>query len=200
MNPFIPILTAVMVLNTVQTVKADELTNMTPAVEIQALKEPTTTMYCNTDGAGVYPLPDDRIEPVDTANENTTFEVIRTGDTWSMIVTCDGVAYMKTKSLSAEPVSHWRSMGTFRITHYCPCNACGTGTGLTASGRKAQLGRTVAMNKKDAPIGAHVLINGKEYVVEDRGVKPGVVDIFVSSHKEALRLGTYKAEVFVLSE
>jgi hypothetical protein len=42
------------------------------------------------------------------------------------------------------------------------------------------------------------MINGHEYVVDDRGVGPGTVDIFVGSHSEAKRLGTYKAEIFIL--
>jgi 3D (Asp-Asp-Asp) domain-containing protein len=173
LNPFIPAMALLIALNQPLTVKADSLSVeklKTEYGDCSALE--STTMYCKADGAGVFLLPVDG-EPIDHA-------------------------YVKAADLQAEPVKQWRSLGTKRITHYCGCGKCGTGNGVTASGRKAQIGRTIAVHKSVAPIGAHILINGREYIVDDRGVGPGTVDIFVGSHSEAKRLGTYKAEIFIL--
>jgi 3D (Asp-Asp-Asp) domain-containing protein len=181
------------------TVKADSLSvEKLKTVYGDCNASETTTMYCKTDGAGVFLLPDDRIEPIDHAYVNTTFEVLKISGEWAAVATCNGVAYVKAADLQAEPVKQWRSLGVKRITHFCPCARCGTGNGVTASGRTAQVGRTIAMHKSVAPLGAHIMINGHEYVVDDRGVGPGTVDIFVSSHSEAKKLGTYKAEIFIL--
>lgn len=86
-------------------------------------------------------------------------------------------------------------LGTYKITHYCPGGCCGTGSGITASGATATPYRTVAM--KGIPFGTRVIINGTTYVVEDRGVGSGVIDICVSSHQEALNKGVYYADVYV---
>ena len=55
-------------------------------------------------------------------------------------------------------------------------------------------GRTVAA--MGYPFGTKLLINGKIYTVEDRGVPNGCVDILTESHREALNRGTYRVEVF----
>jgi 3D (Asp-Asp-Asp) domain-containing protein len=199
LNPFIPAVALLIALHQPLTVKADSLSVeklKTEYGDCSALE--STTMYCKADGAGVFLLPDDRIDPIDRAYVNTTFEVLKISGEWAAVATCDGVAYVKAADLQAEPVKQWRSLGVKRITHYDACGACGTGNGITASGRKAQIGRTIAVHKSVAPIGAHIMINGREYIVDDRGVGPGTVDIFVGSHSEAKRLGTYKAEIFIL--
>jgi 3D (Asp-Asp-Asp) domain-containing protein len=198
LNPFIPAVALLIALHQPLTVKADSLSvEKLKTVYGDCSASETTTMYCKTDGAGVFLLPVDG-EPIDRAYVNTTFEVLKTSGEWAAVATCDGVAYVKAADLQAEPVKQWRSLGVKRITHYDACRRCGTGNGVTASGRKAQIGRTIAVHKSVAPIGAHIMINGHEYVVDDRGVGPGTVDIFVGSHSEAKRLGTYKAEIFIL--
>lgn len=81
-----------------------------------------------------------------------------------------------------------------RVTHY---SADETGSSMTASGREAIVGRTVACNF--LPIGTHVIINGHEYVVEDTGGMVGnVVDIFVNDADEARILGTYHTVMEVI--
>lgn len=81
-----------------------------------------------------------------------------------------------------------------RVTHY---SADESGSAMTASGREAEVGRTVACNF--LPIGTHVLINENEYIVEDTGLMPdNVVDIFVNSAEEANSLGTYYTVMEVL--
>ena len=80
---------------------------------------------------------------------------------------------------------------TYKITAYCPCSkCCGKSTGRTASGTKATPGRTVAASSKFA-FGTKLNIGGHVYTVEDRGgaVNGNKIDIFVSSHSEALAWG-----------
>lgn len=87
-------------------------------------------------------------------------------------------------------------LGTYRITHYCPCGQCGSGTGITASGTQATVGRTVACNS--LPFGTQIVINGNVYTVEDTGGMGGnTIDVFVGSHQEALNLGVYYADVYL---
>ena len=88
----------------------------------------------------------------------------------------------------------------YKITAYCPCaKCCGKATGRTASGTMATAGRTVAA-PKNFSFGTKISINGKTYVVEDRGgaIKGNRIDLFVNSHSEALRWGVKYLPVKVL--
>lgn len=101
------------------------------------------------------------------------------------------------RSDSGQPAMHlW---GVCTITHYCPCSQCcgAWAGGATASGTTPTAGRTVAA---DLPFGTRLMINGHEYVVEDRGVGGMWVDIFVNGHQEALDLGMYQTEVYILED
>ena len=76
------------------------------------------------------------------------------------------------------------------LTHY-------THTGNpTASGKMPQAGRTVAHST--LPLGTEVMIDNHLYIVEDRCPSNGVIDIFVDSEEEAIRLGRRNATVEVL--
>ena len=76
------------------------------------------------------------------------------------------------------------------LTHY-------THTGNpTASGKMPQAGRTVAHST--LPLGTEVMIDNHLYIVEDRCPSDGVIDIFVASEEEAIRLGRRNATVEVL--
>lgn len=89
-------------------------------------------------------------------------------------------------------------LGTYKITHYCACSRCSSGTGITASGTYATEGRTVACNS--LPFGTRIIINGNVYTVEDTGGMGGnTIDIFVGSHQEALNLGVYYADVYLVN-
>lgn len=88
--------------------------------------------------------------------------------------------------------------GNCRITFYCP-GACCCGKwagGGTASGVRATVNHTVANGS--LPFGTRLLIDGQEYVVEDRGVGAFEIDIFVASHEEALQRGLYYTDVFII--
>lgn len=80
----------------------------------------------------------------------------------------------------------------YKVTAYCSCSKCcgKHASGYTASGTKATAGRTVAAPANFA-FGTKLLINGKEYIVEDRGgaIKGNRIDMYVSSHAQALAWG-----------
>lgn len=106
-----------------------------------------------------------------------------------------------TSELAAEEeeqeVPSMHLWGVATITHYCNCSACcgQWAGGGTASGTTPTAGRTVAA---DLPFGTRLLINGKEYIVEDRGVSGCWVDIYCDSHAEALARGMYQTEVYII--
>ena len=80
----------------------------------------------------------------------------------------------------------------FKITAYCSCSKCcgAHASGYTASGTLATANRTVAASSQYA-FGTKLIINGKEYTVEDRGgaITGDRIDIYMDSHAEALAWG-----------
>lgn len=84
-----------------------------------------------------------------------------------------------------------------RKTHYCACGTCGTGTGLTASGKRVYNGMAnpyyIACNW--LPMGSVVNVDGTNYTVVDRGggglSAVGRIDIFTpEGHAACYRYGT----------
>ena len=89
-------------------------------------------------------------------------------------------------------------LGNFMLTGYCNCaQCCGTAGNATASGVMPTAGHTVAM--AGVPFGTQLLINGTVYTVEDLGTPYGHVDIYCSSHSEALSFGLQYADVYQLN-
>lgn len=89
-------------------------------------------------------------------------------------------------------------LGNFKLTGYCNCaSCCGTAGNATASGVYPSAGHTVAM--AGVPFGTKLLINGNTYTVEDLGTPYGHVDIFFSSHADALAFGLQYADVYQVS-
>ena len=89
----------------------------------------------------------------------------------------------------------------YKITAYCPCSrCCGKSNGITAAGTRATAGRTVAASSRFA-FGTKLNINGHIYTVEDRGgaINGNKIDIFVSSHSEALAWGVRYLPVSVVN-
>ena len=113
-------------------------------------------------------------------------------------------------SIETEP--ELESLGEFTLTAYCPCvKCCGewsaehpsrVGTDYiqkTASGTIPTAGRTIGVDPTVIPFGTVVVINGHEYVAEDRGgaINGNKIDIFFEDHDEALEFGRQTAEVFI---
>ena len=92
------------------------------------------------------------------------------------------------------------SLGTFKISHYCPCYYCCGGWGTsTSTGTVPTAGRTIAVDPSVIPYGTRVIINGSVYIAEDSGgaIKGNRIDVFTATHGEALSNGVYYTEVFV---
>lgn len=91
----------------------------------------------------------------------------------------------------------------FKLTAYCPCKECsGKWGNLTASGKKAKQGRTIAVDKSIIPLGTQVKIKNKVYVAEDVGgaVKGKHIDVYLDSHKETVNFGVKYINVEILEE
>lgn len=90
------------------------------------------------------------------------------------------------------------------VTHYdCCVQCCGKDDGITASGRKATPGVTVAVDPNVIPLGSDVMVdygNGEinYYRADDVGgsVKGNHIDLCVGSHSEADLLGRRTATVY----
>lgn len=96
-----------------------------------------------------------------------------------------------TTSRSGSTVASSGDAKIFKVTAYCACSkCCGKQTGITASGTRATAGRTIAASSQYA-FGTKLIINGKEYTVEDRGgaIQGNRIDIYMDTHAEALAWG-----------
>lgn len=102
-------------------------------------------------------------------------------------------------------------LGEYEITHYCSCPQCcgvwaenrpvdenGQEIVYTASGARAEAGKTIAVDPAVIPLGSTVIIDGREYIAQDTGgaIQGNRIDIYCSSHQEALELGVITAEVW----
>lgn len=94
----------------------------------------------------------------------------------------------------------------YKISFYCNCvKCCGKAPGdpayrITASGRQTSRG-TIAVDRKIIPLGSLVEILGYGLMrAEDTGgaIKGRHIDVWVSSHKEALSLGIKKLPVKIV--
>jgi len=97
------------------------------------------------------------------------------------------------------------SLGSFRVTHYCTCaKCCGVETGITASGRAAVSGYSVAVDPAVIPLGTRLLLDYGDGVMhearaDDTGgaVKGQTLDLCVADHATALALGVREATVYI---
>ena len=115
-----------------------------------------------------------------------------------------GFSWLGVKPVEASE-RNMSSLGTFKITFYCPCRKCSGPYGHeTSSGAIATEGRTIAVDTKVIPYGTHVYIEGYgEFVAEDTGgewVRGNHIDVFLESHSECLDTahGTKRREVFII--
>lgn len=100
---------------------------------------------------------------------------------------------------AGEDDGSWTSLGEYKITYYCNCRKCcgRWAGGPTASGSMPEQGRTVASS---LPLGTHLMIDGHEYVVEDRGVSGKHIDVYLNSHRECLDRGVDRKTVYRWTE
>ena len=105
-----------------------------------------------------------------------------------------------------EPVKEtfWIDLGTFEITAYCTGTCCSSGTGITASGTVATVGRTIGADPNLIPLGSTVKIvfqDGTEHIykAEDTGsaIQGNIIDLLCESHESALQFGRQTCRVYV---
>lgn len=95
------------------------------------------------------------------------------------------------------------------VTHYCICKKCcgkspdNPAYGITASGRKATPGVSVAVDPELIPLGADIMVDYGDgeihyYKSDDTGsaVKGNHIDLCMGSHEEALNAGVQKATLW----
>lgn len=100
----------------------------------------------------------------------------------------------------------------FKGYAYCACIKCtGNGNGITASGRRAVQGRTIAVDKRVIKLGSVVHISvlqrdgsyaylGK-YVADDTGgnaIRGNAIDIYFETHSDAVKFGKQKLKIKVV--
>lgn len=112
-----------------------------------------------------------------------------------------GIPYDEVEPEYAEPTMTY--LGNYYITGYSPwCgHCCGKAVpdAITASGVVAEVGRTIAMCK-DFAFGTKIYIDGLGYyVVEDRGVGKGCIDVACNNHSECYAI-TGHYDVYIVEE
>lgn len=115
---------------------------------------------------------------------------------------------------TGDPEPEWTSLGEFKITAYCSCVRCcsvwaknrpvdenGEEIVYTASGERAEAGKTIAVDPDVIPLGTKVKIGDAVYTAQDTGsmVKGNVIDIYFDSHESAVKHGVAYMEVEVRS-
>ena len=87
------------------------------------------------------------------------------------------------------------------VSAYCACSkCCGKTNGITASGKKATVGRTIAAPSSYS-FGTKIELEGLgTYIVEDRGgaIQGNRIDVYFASHSEALAFGRKKIRMRVV--
>lgn len=104
-------------------------------------------------------------------------------------------------------LNEWENIGEFKVTAYCSCEKCcgvwaenrPNGVVYTASGEKAEAGKTIAVDTSVIPFGTEVKIGDAIYTAQDTGsaVRGNVIDVYYDSHEEALNHGAKYQEVEV---
>lgn len=96
--------------------------------------------------------------------------------------------------------SDYTYIGECIITSYCPCEICcgSYADGLTATGVPAEPG-IVAVDPDIIPLGSTVILNDREYMAADAGVKGLAIHICAAEHKEALAYGVQRQDVWVIA-
>lgn len=104
------------------------------------------------------------------------------------------------------------SLGEFKLTAYCSCEICCNKWALNrprdengneivygAIGERLQEGYSIAVDPTVIPYRTEVIINGHTYKAQDCGgaIKGNRIDVYFSSHEDALEFGVKYAEVFV---
>lgn len=157
-----------------------------------------TGLFCTYGKAETNEETTESTSVVETTTETTTEVTTETTESTTVYI-APATTTEELTTVKYEDIPKLRELGTYKLTAYCACSkCCGKSDGITASGTKATAGRTVAAS--GFSFGTKLYINGNTYVVEDRGVPSGVIDIYFDSHSEAMNFGVQYAKVFAVIE
>ena len=145
--------------------------------------------------------------------EPTTEDGSLPGDDTPALVHCyltgEEVEAAENELIEAALLARSHKLEDVTITFYC-CeerpHICGTGTGITASGRRVTPYVSCAVDTDIIPLGSTIMIehNGEMVYLraDDTGaaVKGNHIDIAVKGHSEALSLGVQTADIWWCEE
>lgn len=99
-----------------------------------------------------------------------------------------------------EEQSRGTYIGTFRISHYCPCSICNGGYSGTSTGAALTPWYTIAVDPSVIKLNSTVYIDGYgEFKAQDTGgaIKGNRIDVCVGSHEEAYRFGVVYKDIYI---
>lgn len=97
-----------------------------------------------------------------------------------------------------EPAEEWVSIGSFKLTFYCPCRKCSGSWGRkTSTGAICTEGRTIAVDPRVIPYGTEVRIGDHVFVAEDTGVRGRHIDVYMEDHGACLDAGVQHSEIYI---
>ncbi len=114
-----------------------------------------------------------------------------------------------------KPENTYECLGEFRISAYCPCEICcgvyandrptdlnGNKIVIGAGGVQLKAGVSIAADTDLFPFGTELIIDGKTYVVQDRGgsIKGNKIDIYFNNHNAAAEYGIKYKNVYIERE
>lgn len=112
--------------------------------------------------------------------------------------------YLTPEETQAAFLSALPRMESVKVTHYCTCaRCCGKSDGITASGRTAIPGVTVAVDPDVIPLGSVVMVDYGDGVIhryraDDTGgaISGARLDVCMDTHEAALEAGVRTATVY----
>ena len=138
------------------------------------------------------PIEEEGGEPI-KSQETSAYKVM------PLMVIHDEALETETEAETETAIEEGKSMMLMAVA-YCPCvKCCDKDDGITATGTLAMPGRTIAVDSTVIPYGSRVVINGHTYIAEDCGqaIKGNKIDVFHSTHEEALQWGVKYVEAVV---
>ena len=137
--------------------------------------------------------------------EEVTLSVVQTAEP-TLTPTPEPV---ETPVVEEDPMDGLNRMDDVLVTHYCICEKCCGKTpddpyyGITASGRPAEPGLSVAVDRSIIPLGSTVYVDYgdgiiRQYRADDVGgvVRGNHIDLCMVSHEAALNAGVQTATVW----
>lgn len=113
----------------------------------------------------------------------------------------DGATGLLEASATVSTAKTMEYVGVFNTSAYCACRrCCGKTDGITASGAKVQEGLTIAADLSVFPFGTVLYLDNIGYrTVQDTGnFKGNKLDLYFSSHSEALIFGRQNIKVWIV--